>query len=76
MILLLNRELEPYFVYEWAAKEFEIDSTAISFEDLAKTTQELYFPSETEGCHVRHIPPRKSGECAYQCRRRSHIALR
>jgi hypothetical protein len=43
MILLLNRELEPYFVYEWAAKEFEIDSTAISFEDLAKTTQELYF---------------------------------
>jgi hypothetical protein len=40
--LLSNRELEPYFVYEWAAKEFLIDSTAISPEDLANTTQALY----------------------------------
>jgi hypothetical protein len=43
MILLSNRELEPYFVYEWAAKEFEIDATAVSLEDLANTTHELYF---------------------------------
>ena len=43
MILLSTRELEPYFVYEWAAKEFEIDSTAISLEDLANTTHALYF---------------------------------
>lgn len=43
VILLSNRELEPYFVYEWAAKEFLIDSTAISLEDLAKTTHALYF---------------------------------
>jgi hypothetical protein len=43
MILLSDRELEPYFVYEWAAKGFEIDATAISLEDLANTTHELYF---------------------------------
>ena len=43
VILLSDRELEPYFVYEWAAKEFVIDSTAISLEDLANTTHALYF---------------------------------
>ena len=43
VILLSNRELDPYFVYEWAAKEFLIDSTAISLEDLANTTHALYF---------------------------------
>jgi hypothetical protein len=42
MILPSNGELEPYFVYEWAAKEFEIDATAVSLEDLANTTHELY----------------------------------
>jgi hypothetical protein len=39
----MNRELEPHPVYEWAAKEFLIDSTTISLEDLANTTHALYF---------------------------------
>ena len=43
MILLSDRELEPYFVYESAAKEFEIDLTAVSLQDLANTTHSLYF---------------------------------
>ena len=43
VILLSDRELEPYFVYERAAEEFEIDRTAISLEDLANTTHALYF---------------------------------
>jgi hypothetical protein len=43
VILLSDRELEPYFVYDWAAKEFEIDSSAISLQDLANTTHSLYF---------------------------------
>ncbi len=43
VILLSDRELEPYFVYEWAAKEFQIKPTAISLEDLANTTHALYF---------------------------------
>jgi hypothetical protein len=43
VILLSDRELEPYFVYERAAREFEIDQTAISLEDLANTTHSLYF---------------------------------
>lgn len=43
VILLSDRELEPYFVYEWAEKEFVIDATAVSLEDLANTTHSLYF---------------------------------
>lgn len=43
VILLSNRELEPCFVYERAAKEFDIDSTAVSLQDLANTTHLLYF---------------------------------
>lgn len=43
VILLSDRELEPYFVCERAAQEFEIDRTAISLEDLANTTHSLYF---------------------------------
>ncbi len=43
IILLSDRELEPYFVYEWARKEFVINSTAVCLEDLANTTHELYF---------------------------------
>ena len=61
MILLSNRELEPYFVYEWAAKEFEIDSTAISFEDLAKTTHELYFHPRPKA--EAYTPKKVRGMC-------------
>jgi hypothetical protein len=43
LILLSDRELEPYFVYERATKEFVIRSTAVSLQDLANTTHELYF---------------------------------
>jgi hypothetical protein len=43
VILLSERELEPYFVYERTGKEFNIRSTAISFEDLAQATHHIYF---------------------------------
>jgi hypothetical protein len=43
VILLSARELEPYFVYERTAKEFEIRSTAVSLEHLARETQNIYF---------------------------------
>lgn len=43
VILLSARELEPCFVYERAEKEFEIRETAISLEDLARTTRNIYF---------------------------------
>ena len=51
IILLSDRELEPYLVYERAAKDFEIDSTASSLSDLARTTHQLYF----------HPTPRRKG---------------
>ena len=43
VILLSDRELEPYFVYERTGKEFEIYPSAISFEDLAQATENIYF---------------------------------
>jgi hypothetical protein len=43
VILLSTRELEPYFIYERAEKEFEIRSSVISLKDLAQATQNIYF---------------------------------
>jgi len=39
VILLSVRELEPYFVYERTAKEFEIRPSAISLADLASASR-------------------------------------
>lgn len=43
VILLSQRELEPYFIYERTEKEFEIRRSAISLEDLANATHNIYF---------------------------------
>jgi hypothetical protein len=43
VILLSDRELEPYFVYERTEKEYEVRASAISLEDLAKATKDIYF---------------------------------
>ena len=43
VIMLSDRELEPYFVYERTAVEFDIRSTAINLEDLAVATQSVFF---------------------------------
>ena len=43
VIMLSERELEPYFVYERTAVEFDIQSTAINLEDLAAATQFVFF---------------------------------
>jgi hypothetical protein len=42
-ILLSERELEPYSVYERAAQEFAIDRTAVSLEDMVEATRGIYF---------------------------------
>lgn len=43
VILLSDRELEPYFVYERASRDFKIDTTVISLDNLARSTYQLYF---------------------------------
>jgi hypothetical protein len=43
VIMLSDRELEPYFVYERTAVEFDIDRTAVNLEDLAVATQSVFF---------------------------------
>jgi hypothetical protein len=42
-IMFTPRELEPYFLYERIAKEFSINRTAVSLEDMAKVTAQVYF---------------------------------
>jgi len=46
-ILLTDRELEPYFIYERTAQEFEIAKSASSFEDMARVTHEIYFSEQS-----------------------------
>jgi len=43
VILLSDRELEPYHAYERAEKEFAIDRSAVCLEDLVKNTHKIYF---------------------------------
>lgn len=42
VILFTDRELEPYFLYERTAQEFKIDRHAVSFEDMAKITEQVF----------------------------------
>jgi len=42
-IMLTDRELEPYFIYEGTAKEFDIQATAVSFEDMVAATARVFF---------------------------------
>ena len=45
VILLTDRELEPYHLYERAEKELDKKLIAVSADDMAKITHELYFKS-------------------------------
>src|SRR5258708_3399541 len=42
-ILLTPRELEPYHLYDRTAKEFNIERYAVSLEDMAKVTEQVYY---------------------------------
>lgn len=42
VILFTDRELEPYHLYERTAKEFKIDHYAVSFEDMANITEQVF----------------------------------
>jgi hypothetical protein len=43
VILLSDRELEPYHVYDQTAQQFNVDATAISLADLATATHDIFF---------------------------------
>jgi hypothetical protein len=43
VIMLSDRELEPYFIYERASRQFKVDTTVISLDGLARSTDQLYF---------------------------------
>lgn len=46
-ILLTARELEPYHLYDRTSEEFGIDRIAVSFEDMANITHQIYFQATT-----------------------------
>jgi hypothetical protein len=48
VILLSDRELEPYNIYDKAREEFEIYHSATSLGDLAKITNQIYFNPKTK----------------------------
>ena len=43
VILFTDREIEPYHLYERTAKEFKIKQFAVSFEDMANITDQVFF---------------------------------
>jgi hypothetical protein len=43
VILLSDRELEPYFVYEKASQQFEVRQSGVSLEDMARATHDIFF---------------------------------
>lgn len=45
-IILTEGELEPYLPYERTAIDFEIDQTAVSFSDMARVTEEVFFKNK------------------------------
>jgi hypothetical protein len=42
-IMFTEREIEPYFIYERTEKEFDIQRTAVSFNDMATVTDRVFF---------------------------------
>lgn len=49
LILLTDRELEPYFVYDRTAEAFDIDRSAVSFDDMAKATHDIFIEPRPRG---------------------------
>ena len=41
--MFTDRELEPYFVYEQTAKEFQIDQYAVGAKDMVSNTARIFF---------------------------------
>jgi hypothetical protein len=43
VIMLSDRELEPYFLYEKTSQQFEIRQSAVSLDDMARVTHDVFF---------------------------------
>jgi hypothetical protein len=43
VIMLSDRELEPYFMYEKTAQQFDIHPSAVSLSDMARATHDVFF---------------------------------
>jgi hypothetical protein len=44
VIMLSSRELEPpFFMYEWAAKEFEVQPTAVDLTSMGRNSDTIFF---------------------------------
>jgi hypothetical protein len=43
VIMLSDRELEPYFVYEKTSQQFDVRHSGVSLEDMARVTHDVFF---------------------------------
>jgi transposase len=50
VIMLSDRELEPYFVYERTSQQFEVRHSAASLEDMARVTHDVFFAPKSKKC--------------------------
>lgn len=57
LILLTQRELEPYFIYEKTSREFDVQQTAICFEDMVQTTNDVFYEKRKKGPTKSLLPP-------------------
>lgn len=48
-ILFTPRELEPYRLYDRTSKDFKIDRYAITFQDMANVTEQVFFAESAAG---------------------------
>jgi hypothetical protein len=54
VIMLSDRELEPYFVYEKTGKEFEIKYSGVSLEHMARVTHDVFFAPKPASRTAKH----------------------
>jgi hypothetical protein len=50
VIMLSDRELEPYFAYEKTSKQFKVRHSAVSLEDMARVTHDVFFAPRPKNC--------------------------
>ena len=55
IILLSDRELEPYGAYEWASKEFQMPPFASRLSDMVAATNSIYFNPKRKDSQVSQI---------------------
>ena len=55
-IMLTDRELEPHFIYERTAKEFDVSNAPVSFADMVIATARVFFEQRRRAPPIEQLP--------------------